>query len=179
MQQMFEGSVILGKVNFQLPLDAGPLIGFFRTAGKPQGFTEFPRNLRSLSETPHCSFLTQWDLQSLKCLDSSSSPFTVPFLEISAFLANFGTSQQRRKDGFPKSIPQPSMSQFWEVVLGEETPQEGLYLENMLEPFFSVSDEGNLNLILQASLPPCISIYQRKIWKNSGSILYFWLLQGC
>lgn len=121
----------------------------------------------------------QWDLQRLKCLDSSSSPFTVPFLGMPAFSGKFWfTSQQRRKDGIKKSIPQPSISQFGRRSLGRGNTARRSLLGEPVGTFFSVSDslKGNLNLILPASLPPCISIYQRKIWKNSGEHP---LLFGC
>ena len=95
-----------------------------------------------------------------------------PYLwEISAFSGKFWnlTSRGSRMDWNQSHLLSISRN-LGGVVLGEETPQEGLYLENLLEPFFPVSDslKGNLNLILPASLPPCISIYQRKIVVNSG-----------
>lgn len=60
MQQMFEGSVILGKVNFQLPLDAvsdGIFLGLL--GNPPRIYRISPKPVISEPETPHGSFLMQ------------------------------------------------------------------------------------------------------------------------
>ena len=184
MQQLFEGSVILGKVNFQLPLDAVSdwILGLL---GNHKDLPNFPENLWSqIFKRPQLFFLLRkWDLQSLKCLDSSSSPFTVLFLGNLGCSGKFGVPSQQRRirmDWNQSSIPNPSMSQLWEVVLGEETPQEGLYLENMLEPFpfqtlwrKTKSNSPSISTTLHLNLS---TKNRRQFW---GASFTFWLLQGC